>query len=361
LHTRNMGKIAVYKYFSFVMLVLTIVMMGFTIFGLFGGMLPPDGNTAKAMLVYVLPFLVIGNVFLLLYWLIRRRWHWALIPLLTTLSCIPYIGTFYQFRSIDTSKTDPACQLKVATYNVAMFSREANGFIAQDILAQMKRQKVDILCMQEYSNTSGDRLNSDSYKEVFPYMATGKNDMVIYSKYPIKKNKTILFGQRTNNSAMWADINVEGKIIRVLNAHLETTGFNRTLRKKAEAERRTASKQERNQLLNAIYSNYTMGMMIRAKQVETIGKELQADAKQYALIVCGDFNDVPYSYVYRQMKGDLVDGFKECGSGWMFTYRSSKSARIDYIFHDKTMKGIKYYKQEISYSDHYPVFMELSF
>jgi endonuclease/exonuclease/phosphatase family metal-dependent hydrolase len=61
------------------------------------------------------------------------------------------------------------------------------------------------------------------------------------------------------------------------------------------------------------------------------------------------------------MKGQLVDGFKECGSGLMYTFRGKKKVRIDYIFHDEALTGETYYMQKLSYSDHYPVFMKLSF
>ena len=60
------------------------------------------------------------------------------------------------------------------------------------------------------------------------------------------------------------------------------------------------------------------------------------------------------------MKGDLVDGFKECGKGLMHTFRGNKKVRIDYIFHDESMTGEKYYKLDLSYSDHCPVFMKIS-
>ena len=41
----------------------------------------------------------------------------------------------------------------------------------------------------------------------------------------------------------------------------------------------------------------------------------------------------------------------------MYTYRGDKKVRIDYILHDKGLEGPSYYKKELSYSDHYPVFM----
>ena len=84
-----MGKLAVYKYVSFLMLCLSCVAAVMTLFGLYGGTVSPIGNTAMAMLVYVLPWLMALNAVLLVYWLIRRRWHWLMIPLITLLCCIP--------------------------------------------------------------------------------------------------------------------------------------------------------------------------------------------------------------------------------------------------------------------------------
>ena len=355
-----MGKLAVFKYISFLLLIATFLMSGFTFFGLFGGNVSPVGNMARAMLVYILPFLIIGDLVLLVYWLLRRRWHWATIPFITVLCCIPYCGTIYQFRSLD-DQANIKTGLMIATYNVARFNNETTGFVAQDILAQMKRQNVDVLCMQEYNDVSGDKKNSDSYKEYFPYMAKGKDDMIIYSRHPISDSKTIEF-EETNNSAMWADIDVHGQQFRFVNVHLETTGVNRTLRRAAKLQVAGAGV-ENNRLLQAIYGNYTWGMMIRAGQAIKIRNELQMHKDEdRALVICGDFNDVPYSYVYNMMLGDeLVDGFKECGSGWMYTYRGNKSVRIDYIFHDKSLEGLTYYKQELSYSDHYPVYMKVEY
>ena len=218
-----MGKLAVQKYFSFMILIITLMMMIFTIVGLFGGETNPSGNMARALLVYVLPLLIAGNVILLIYWLILRRWHWALMPFITLLCCIPYIGTLYQFRGID-ENADKQAGLKIATYNVANFGHEASGFIAQDVLAEMKKQKVDVFCIQEYSSHSGDKNNEESYKEYFPYVAYGCNGhMATFSRYPIKDSAPIEF-PASANGAMWIDIDVNGQMFRVYNVHLETAG-----------------------------------------------------------------------------------------------------------------------------------------
>lgn len=351
-----MGKLAVFKFMSFMILVATVLTAIFTFFGLFGGSVDPASATAMAMLVYILPLLIIGNIVFFVYWLVSRRWHWLAIPGIALLCCIPYVGTFYQLGWFASSESSHS-GLKICTYNVALFGREINGFKAHDILAEMRNQTVDVLCMQEYTDVSGDKLNSDSYKEYFTYMAKGRNDMVIYSRYPIEASEIIDFGH-TNNSGMWADIDVNGRELRVFNVHLETTGFNRALHNAAKREH-NGQEVDGNFLVRTIYGNYTRGMVVRARQADQVAQLIKAS--ELPVIVCGDFNDVPYSYVYETMLGDMVDGFKECGKGYMQTYSDGKKrGRIDYIFHDPSLEGENYYKLPMTYSDHLPVFMKIN-
>ncbi len=352
-----MGKLAVYKYVAMMFLVAQLILSTLTFMGLFGGDVNPIGNTARAMLVYILPLLIVANALMLIYWLARRRWLFSLIPIITIACCYPYTQTIFQFGSVDKA-AEKQKGLKIASYNVAMFGRETSGFIAQDILAEMRRQKVDVLCMQEYNEVSGDKKNSDSYKEYFPYMQVGRGDMVIYSRYPITGEKTMLFDD-TNNSAQWADIDVNGTTVRVFNVHLQTTGINRTLYKAAKLKGQNYDVSS-NRLMSVIYGNYTLGMMFRVGQAVTIANEKRMSKNP--CIICGDFNDVPYSYVYHTVLGDMVDGFKECGSGGlMYTMRDKhKPVRIDYIFHDESLKGITYYRGDLTTSDHFPVFMKIA-
>lgn len=349
-----MGKLAVYKYFALMGMIIQIVITIFTFVGLFGGNVYPLGNTARAMLVYVLPLLIVLNVIMVIVWLLRRNWIGLALPVITIACCIPYIGTQYQIRGKTTDSETRQC-ITIATYNVAMFGHETSGFLAQDILSEMKKQSVDILCLQEYSDDRGDKLNSDSYRDYFPYYVQGNDDMIIYSRYPIGDTKNIPFEQ-SNNSAMWADMTITGYTIRVFNVHLETTGFNRTMHQASKLELQGHSV-ESNALLRAIYSNYTLGMVIRAGQANMV--EIEKRDCSLPIVLCGDFNDVPYSYVYNTLVDGLVDGFRECGSGYMRTYRGSKPVRIDYIFHDKEMEGVSYYTIPLAYSDHLPVLMKI--
>lgn len=188
-------------------------------------------------------------------------------------------------------------------------------------------------------------------------MALAGRDVALFSRYPIKKMKPFLF-EDSGQAGMYVDIDVNGEKIRVFNVHLETTGINGTMYQAGslEAQGYDVSK---NRVLSAIYGNYSLGMLFRASQANIIANEIRSS--EIPCIVCGDFNDVPYSYVYKTMLGNLVDGFKECGSGgYMGTYRGKKNVRIDYIFHSERYQGLEYHKTELTYSDHYPVFMKIA-
>ena len=353
-----MGKLAVYKYISFMMLVITIMIAVFTLFGLFGGSSNPGEGTALALLVYALPLLMIFNFALLVLWLIRRRWYWAVIPAVTLLCCIPFLGTIYQLPLLS-GEDNSKMGFKMATYNVAMFGRELNGAKADAILSTMRQQQVEVLCLQEYMERSGDTINSSRYKGYFTDMVCGREDMAIFSRHPILDSKTIEFGEMTNNSAMWADIDFNGRVIRFFNVHLQTTGINRTLHQQAKQEAQGIPA-ERGSLMRALFGNFTHGMSERSRQAELVANEIKQS--KFPVVVCGDFNDVPYSYVYNTMKGDLIDGFRECGRGFMYTMEGKyKKVRIDYIFHSEELEGAKYYvEKEIHYSDHLPVFMKIA-
>ena len=92
----------------------------------------------------------------------------------------------------------------------------------------------------------------------------------------------------------------------------------------------------------------------RATQADYIRQML--DAGEGPVILCGDFNDTPASYTYRTVKGDLTDGFRDCGSGFGYTFRQLKRIfRIDYIIYSPDFKGVTYDSPNLDYSDHKPV------
>lgn len=353
-----MGKKAVKQYFNIIALFASVGLFIFTMIGLYGGEVNPVGHNMRALTTLVMPFLIVANAIMLIYWALRRS-KFILIPILSIVVSINYIGTIFQFGG---SPEGVNPKLTIASYNVRGFNKDATGVIAIDVINSLKKENTDVICLQEFDNSmTGDGSKvTNKIKDMYPYQAIG-HDLVILSRFPIKGQKQMPF-EMSNNGAMWADIKVDqNHTIRVFNVHMETTGINRTLKKAADANEGMPNTLNMNQnLANNLFDDYTMHSYIRAGQAITIANE-KRDSKN-PIILCGDFNDVPYSFTYNTLKGDLTDGFRQGGHGYGATYRGAKSMfRIDYIFHSDNMESLDYYTIDKEFSDHNPVFSKITF
>ena len=82
----------------------------------------------------------------------------------------------------------------------------------------------------------------------------------------------------------------------------------------------------------------------------------------YPLIICGDLNNSAFSYVYRNIKGNMKDAFEEAGKGFGKTYDYDYyPARIDYVFVDKRIE-VKNFVNHDNFinSDHFPITTRLT-
>ena len=97
----------------------------------------------------------------------------------------------------------------------------------------------------------------------------------------------------------------------------------------------------------------------RAVQADTIASI--RNRSPYKVIICGDFNDVPVSYAYTKIKGNLKDAFSETGFGLGWTLNLSiYKFRIDYVLYDATFTTNYFNISKVKYSDHYPVYCQLN-
>lgn len=368
-----MGKKAVFVYVKFLTVLVTVFIVIMVFYGLTGGNTSPIGHTFHACSVVVLPLFIALDVLALIYWAaIRRRW-WAVLPLLPLPFCWGYVTTLYRLGSKDTSYHNNV--FTVGTYNVRSFSSESSGFIAQDVMTTLSRQNCDVVCLQEYrDDIPGDNSNVRArVKGIYEYCVLGGGDMAIFSRYPIRDHKEYKF-EYSNNGWQWADIEVGTNLtVRVFNVHMETTGINSALHQMAKENAdidlddipmdpdaidtdRSAigSRINNDRVYRMLLGNYAFGLSVRSGQAISI-----ANAKReskHPIVLAGDFNDVPYSFTYKTLKGDLTDGFTTGGHGFGATYRGARGFfRIDYIFADRRFPCFEYKNLDLTYSDHDPV------
>ena len=80
------------------------------------------------------------------------------------------------------------------------------------------------------------------------------------------------------------------------------------------------------------------------------------------VIVCGDFNEPPLSYNYRQMqKAGFEDTFTKAGHGIKPTYAGKLPLlRIDYIWANEGVTPLDFKRHRWKASDHYPIMLDFA-
>ena len=116
-----MGRLAVYKFAYLLSIIFTLLILGLSVFAYFAGRIDPESNMFAAYIAFGKPILVIINILLFFYWLVRFR-YWVWIPLLGLLINYGYITSMYQVYNSTKYANDT--QLKIVTYNVHSFGGE---------------------------------------------------------------------------------------------------------------------------------------------------------------------------------------------------------------------------------------------
>jgi endonuclease/exonuclease/phosphatase family metal-dependent hydrolase len=113
-----------------------------------------------------------------------------------------------------------------------------------------------------------------------------------------------------------------------------------------------------------IFSKLIRGYSFRYHQSLFVGKKITESP--YPAIVCGDFNDIPNSSTYFNVKGNLQDPFLKKGFWTGRTTRTSfgiisPTLRIDYILASRNFSVNQFQIIHVPYSDHYPIETDLHY
>ena len=309
------------------------------------------------------PYLLVINLLFLLYWLFRRKWSF-LIPLFVIAVGYGNIKNFIQLNRSKISNSED-CTIKLMTYNVRAFDKyewSKDPDTKTKMLQLLKEQNADIYCFQEFYYTRTGKLSLYNLKKLtnckYMFLGEKKNGVAIFSKYPIIKKGEIVFENGNFCNAIYVDIKVDNKIIRVYNLHLESNrlgGRNYAFIKKRDFK---ADEKELEEIKDISF-RLQHAFVKRAQQAQVIRRHIEKSP--YPTLVCGDFNDTAFSYTYREIKSNLTDCFRERGSGIGTTYSGDfPSFRIDFVLHDEQFVCNKYKRIKRNYSDHFPIYTELS-
>lgn len=333
----------------------------------------PARTLIFAYLGLAFPFILMVNLLLLVFWCIISKWKIALFNVIVLAICYSPITTYFPINIF--SGTPPEGSIKILSYNVRGFNWELNKKWSADMpmVQYLKSVDADIICMQEYVVSTSDKhastRNLQKVLKVYPYYSViplrpsnGRYEygLACFSKYPIKSILSIPIVSSDNGVALYK-IEVNGKIITVINNHLESNRLTSADKKLYKDFLRARDSHKLDEVTQSLENKLGSAFRKRAPQVNMVARYVEEQTTD-AIIVCGDFNDSPISYSYKTIKKDLLDSYAETGFGPGITYHENYFwFRIDFIMHSRNLKAYKCTVDKVKFSDHYPIWTYLHF
>ena len=233
---------------------------------------------------------------------------------------------------------------------------------ADAIVAFLDEQNADIICLQEARlrknsifNLPGTIRKMESIKHYQFARSSTTYGSVTMTRYPIVDMEEIRF-ENSRNITICTDVLIGNDTIRIYNVHLQSYHIDPS--KYSVLDSPGLDEEEDIKQVKEMSSKFKDAVIQRAEQVRIIREHM--DSSPYKLIVCGDFNDTPASFSYKQLNKNLKDAFVCSGKGIGRTYAGKlPSFRIDYIFHSKELKSYNFETLDFQLSDHLPVTCDL--
>jgi endonuclease/exonuclease/phosphatase family metal-dependent hydrolase len=303
----------------------------------------------------------------LMVWIIARRWKFAFAVFLVLIPGLFHVSEFFNINWVrDTEvESQPKDAFTVVSYNVRGFRNDDGHRVVKeyaDYLAVsnpfVKNQRAaDVICLQEYALDADnldyiDLLITENYKNIYINDVNESENVILrtYSRYPIVASGSIANTGR--GTSQWVDIVMADKdTIRIFNNHFYTMGITE---EDSEDISRGKILSDRDNMMS-IVDRVAENTSVRINHVDSLRQVISATP--YRHIVCGDFNDTPGSFVYKQMTDNLNDIFTQKGSGFGYTYRPMWGwLRIDYVLYSEGLEPLNYNaNNEVELSDHLPV------
>ena len=301
--------------------------------------IPPRFSPISFLSIFT-PILLIVNVLFILLWLFMKKKN-ILFSAVIILVGLPFIHRFFQWRGegqvIDN-------QINIMTFNVRIFNHynwNPDKKIRENIIDFIKEKHPKIIALQEFYKKEVNSFDFYKYKRIIYKKNSDKIGQAILSDYPIISSGSLNFPE-TGNNGVFADIVINKDTIRLYSVHFESLHLDDDHFSDIHTKR--------------FFSNISNRFSRQQEQVEILEENFKKCP--YKKIVCGDFNNTAFSYLYQKISSNnLIDSFQEAGSGFGKTYDFKYFPfRIDYIFIDKSFQitGHKAFS-DIRYSDHFPI------
>ena len=338
------------KFFRILLLIINVVCAALLVVSTLTVWLGPSQMRLPSLLSYACPYLFVINALWVIGWLCFSRKEFLVSAIVIVLR-IGFVPQFVQISGIDEIPETDTPTLRVMTFNVHGFVNPNDTMSAADGAARfvelLRAEQPDVVSMEEYAFTRGYKL-LDTLESLGYRYHRGANKslygIVLFSKYPLRE---VPLSKR--EGLMCTDIAWSHDTVRLVSVHLDS--YQLTV--------------EETEAMSNLQYDESNARTIVGKMMQTTRQHEQqwleglqpiVTASPHPIVVLGDFNDTPASYIYQQMSKHLNDAFVKQGRGLCITYHGGVPAyRIDHIFCDKSYEVLAYKCITSDISDHYPV------
>lgn len=304
--------------------------------------LPPSKFPVISVLSLGVPILIVMNLIFLVFWAfqLNRKLFLSLTVLIFSYF---YFNVFYEFSS-EGNPNDYENTLNILSYNVRLFNayeKKDHGNIPEMMIKMIEEEKPDIICIQEFYRPN--KVDFSEYPYQFIYFKTKNTKLgqAVFSKHPLINKKAFDF-EDTGNNIIYADV-IKGKdTLRIYNMHLQSMGI--------EPEIQYLQQEDTEKSARKISQRFRL----QEKQADEL---LIHKAKtNYPVVLCGDMNNTPFSYIYRRLNSGMQDSFREKGKGLGTTfYFDGFPMRIDYVFVSPEFDVLSFKTIKETFSDHHAI------
>jgi endonuclease/exonuclease/phosphatase family metal-dependent hydrolase len=334
----------------------------------------PANVSYLALFSLTTPFAIVVSLFFAVLWLFSTHKLRSLLSLAALIACYKVTLTIFGFNYFgDNDMSRRHNTIKIMSWNshgMGIFNRPIDKAFDQRILDFLKEENPDILCLPEFSSSKKDamkpyaddivenghyidyRFNADNSLNNKVYLGTA-----VFSKYPFKNYETHKLGE--DIYMMQGDIELAtGKMIRVFFVHLTTFGLSDQDKEYIdEAKSRNTELESDIEQSKSFIKKFKVAFRKRANEADRAASIIASSP--HPVILCGDFNDLPGSYTYTRLRGELNDAFLDKGRGLGRSYnRISPTLRIDHFFYDASaLRLVGFSCPSTVLSDHNPLIM----
>ncbi|KGN73284.1 AP endonuclease [Porphyromonas macacae] len=324
----------------------------------------PARIVSPAFLGLAFPVFLVLMLLALFFWLLAARWSIVVALVLVLVLSLNSITSYMPIHRATPQDKLPSGVIKVLSYNVMSFGfLEHSPQSPNPILQFIKSSGADIVCLQEamLSPESSQFVSLEDVKAYLPQYRyhdyrTVQNDagggMLLLSKFPILSSRRLPIESDYNGSVVYV-LSVNGQKVTVINNHLES--FRLTM-EDGKQYLKMVKEGDAAALREKMGAKFAPAYRKRSLQADLIHEVIVREGTE-RIIVCGDFNDTPISYVRHRIARGLTDTFIASGLGVGVSFnRGYYAVRIDHILCGSGFKPYNtFVDNTIKASDHFPI------